>query len=242
MSSIRTDDDAIYTCFGLQSLPHRIRIRQVISALRRLCFPGFTMADVGCGGGYVTEKLVSALRPGKAAGFDFNRDLISRASEMFPNISFHVWDVTRQRPPVEKYDIVTCLETLEHVLDYEVAISRILAITSKFLLITVPIEIGAVGIAKFAGKAAFGRDVITEEHVGSRYSYFRQLVSKGDISAFRKNCHAGHWLSHTGFDYRKIDEFLNFQSVKFNAKNRGWNRFYLIAPESRSGCKRAVNL
>lgn len=46
----RTADDIIYTGHNLHSIPHRIRIRQVISEIRKLSFPGFSLADVGCGG------------------------------------------------------------------------------------------------------------------------------------------------------------------------------------------------
>lgn len=137
----------------------------------------------------------------------------------------------REAPPPEKFDVVTCLETAEHLPDLGSALSRILAITSKFLLITVPIEIGAVGIGKVVAKTLLGREVIGKERTGSRWQYLNRLLSGGDISSFRTNCHAGYWMSHTGFDYRRLDQYLHSLGVKFRATNRGWNRFYLIRPQ-----------
>jgi 2-polyprenyl-3-methyl-5-hydroxy-6-metoxy-1,4-benzoquinol methylase len=230
-SSSLAPDDLIYTQFSLHSIPHRIRIRQVISELRRLALRHFTYADLGCGGGSITHRIAQAIGPSQTVGYDSNPDLIDYASRLFPNISFRPWDLAQNSAPQEQYDLVTCLETLEHVENHESALLNLLKITRRILLITVPIELGLLGGAKFGAKMVLGREALTAEHSGSRSAYFKAVLSGGDISRFRTGATAGQWRSHTGFDYRKIDRFLKSQAVNFAARNRGWNRFYQISNE-----------
>lgn len=59
-------DDAIYTRYTLHSVPHRIRVRQVISELREIAPKNFSYADVGCGGGSITQRIVAAIQPSRA--------------------------------------------------------------------------------------------------------------------------------------------------------------------------------
>ena len=223
----RAPDDLIYTSHALRTIPHRIRVRQVIAELRGMVSGEFTYADVGCGGGSITHRIVREVHPAKAFAFDCNTGLIDFASRIFPGISFHVWDLTKPNLRNGSYDLVTCLETLEHVEDLKAALRNLLAMTRKSLLITVPIELGVLGAAKFSAKAVMGK-ALTEEHSGSRADYLRTLLTGGDISRFRVRSHNGRWLSHSGFDYRQIDRALESHGVNFVAKNRGWNRFYRV--------------
>ena len=221
-------DDAIYTGFSLHTVPHRIRVRQVIRELRVVAPEGAGYADVGCGGGSITERIREAIQPVHATGYDSNSDLIEAAAKLFPEISFRVWDLTQNSFPERTYDLVTCLETLEHIENYQAALTNLLRITSGTLLITVPIELGLLGAAKFAVKMLLGRKPLGEKHLGSTWSYLKATLSKGDISRFRASSKNGIFVSHTGFDYRKIDSFLETSGIEFIATNRGWNRFYLV--------------
>jgi SAM-dependent methyltransferase len=222
-------DDAIYTSHSLHTVPHRIRVRQVIGELRGLNLEDFSYADVGCGGGTITRRIVEAIQPMRTVGYDANPELIQAAAKVFPDICFRVWNLTGVRPPEEKeekYDLVTCLETLEHIEDYESALGNLLRITARVLLITVPIELGLLGTAKFAAKAMLGRKPLGGEHRGTSWEYFNTALASGDISRFRVRSTDGFFVSHAGFDYRKIDSFLRRSGIKFPARNRGWNRFY----------------
>jgi SAM-dependent methyltransferase len=226
---VHVADDAIYTGRSLHTIPHRIRVRQVIFELRKLRLDHFSYADVGCGGGSITHRIVDAIRPAKVSAFDANAELIDTAQELFPEISFRVWDLTRRRSLGETFDLVTCLETLEHIEDLPSALNNLLDITARILFISVPIELGLLGAAKFATKLVLGRKPLGQEHAGSPGMYLRTVLTGGDVSLFRVRSDAGHWVSHTGFDYRKIDAFLVSRGVSFVATNRGWNRFYCIA-------------
>jgi SAM-dependent methyltransferase len=225
-------DDSIYTGRSLHTLPHRIRVHQVIQELRRIIPKDVSYADVGCGGGSITQRIAEAIQPTKAVGYDSNSELIEAAGRLFPKLSFRVWNVTVGDAPDATYDLVTCLETLEHIEDYQTALTNLLRITSGTLLITVPIELGLLGAAKFSAKALLGRKPLGEEHAGSRWDYFKTVLSNGDISRFRAHSNNGFFVSHTGFDYRKIDNFLKSSGVEFVARNRGWNRFYRISAQA----------
>jgi 2-polyprenyl-3-methyl-5-hydroxy-6-metoxy-1,4-benzoquinol methylase len=225
----RVADDDIYTSCSVHSVPHRIRAKQVVSRLRKIAPKGVTYADVGCGGGSITQQIVEAIRPSRAVGYDCNADLLRDAAKLFSEISFRCWNLTGKDVPAETYDLVTCLETLEHVEDLKSGLSNLLKLTAGRLLITVPIELGLLGMAKFAAKTVLGRQPLGAEHCGTSLEYVKALLRGGDISRFRVRSNNGFWVSHTGFDYRKIDNLLASQGVKFVATNRGWNRFYQIS-------------
>ncbi len=227
----RTPDDEIYVSLTLHSIPHRMRVRQILSEVRAIP-TGTSYADVGCGAGSITQRIVEQIQPRQAVGYDANPAMIRSGSTLFPSISFQVWDFTRQAAPAEKYDLVTCFETLEHVIDRERALNNLLQITAGTLLVTVPVELGLLGACKFTGKMLLGRKPLTVEHSGSALGYLSDLVRRRDIGRYRTSPTAtewGHeWVSHTGFDYRKVDEYLQNRKLRYAARHRGWNRFYRI--------------
>jgi 2-polyprenyl-3-methyl-5-hydroxy-6-metoxy-1,4-benzoquinol methylase len=223
--------DDIYTLHSLHTLPHRLRVHQAISALKSLRQHFSTYADVGCADGFVTRQIAAALKTEETVGYELQPHIVAAAQERFPEISFRQWNMTAEGPPDAKFDLVTCMETLEHVLDLQFALKNVLAITRKVLLITVPVEIGPLGLAKFSAKVLLRRPVFTAEHSGSRTDYALRLLRGASISQFRHSPEHGYWTLHTGFDYRELDSALCGLQVSFTAKNRGWNRFYIVRPE-----------
>ncbi len=129
----------------------------------------------------------------------------------------------------EKYDVITCFETLEHVGNIENAIKQILSFSKSkksFILISVPIEIGIVGIVKFLIKTIFYRYSLKELKDGTTFiSYFWHLITFQNISKFR-DVRKG-WGTHFGFDYREVDKILG-KECQFTGKNYLSTRFYLI--------------
>jgi 2-polyprenyl-3-methyl-5-hydroxy-6-metoxy-1,4-benzoquinol methylase len=223
--------DDIYTRLSLHTLPHRWRVRQVISTVKSLPDQFATYADVGCADGFVTRQIAEALKPAQAVGFDIQQEMVDAAALRHHGITFRHWNLTAEGPPEVKFDLVTCVETLEHVLDLQFALKNVLAITRKVLLITVPVEIGPLGLAKFSAKVLLRRPVFTAEHSGSRTDYALRLLRGASISQFRHSPEHGYWTLHTGFDYRELDAALRKLPVTFTARNRGWNRFYIVRPE-----------
>lgn len=217
----------LYTSASLHSLPHRWRLRQVLRMLKQQCVPGMTFADVGCGDGFVTARIAAAMGFMNPAGYDFNPEVLQLAAIQFPSIRWQRWDL-QDGPPPEKYDVVTCIETLEHVVELERCVNNLMKLTKKLLLVTAPIEIGPVGVAKFLGKEVLRRPTFNAEHCGSKLTYLRELFSGGDVSRFRRHPHNDHWTLHTGFDYRNLDAVFRRAGVPVVMENRGWNRFYMV--------------
>ena len=230
-------DDAIYAEHSLHSIPHRMRVRRILSEIRSLSLRDVSYADIGCGGGSITQRIVEVLQPARAVAYDPNPGLIEDANRLFPGISFRVGSLTQTSWSGEMYGLVTCLETLEHVGDLERAVDNLLRMTAQVLFITVPIEIGLLGTAKFVGKTILGRKPLTDEHTGSSWAYLQALASGGDLAQFRTHMKGDHWISHTGFDYRRIDAILESRRVSFVARNRGWNRFYRILAQKSDGSR-----
>ena len=226
--------DSIYTEYRLHTLPHRWRIRRIIRLLKRLCPSVRSYADVGCGDGFVTAQIADALQRKRCIGYDFNPEVLGLGKQRFPEITFRCWNFAKEPPHGEKYELVTCLETLEHVSDLKEAVRNLISITERYLVITVPVEIGPTGLAKFITKTFLGRETLSAEHQGSRLNYFCRLISGAAISHFRRHPENGHWRLHTGFDYRELDAIFNSEELKFRGYNRIWNRFYVIERSSRA--------
>lgn len=211
-------DDFVY--LGIQS--------QVVSILRKYANAGGSYADVGCGDGFVTIQAARAVRCAHCVGYDFNPEVLDLGRMLYPEIDFRRWNPSNEPPPDEKYSVVTCLETLEHVPDLRSTLRSLLSITEHLLLLTVPVEVGPIGLAKFAAKVVMGRETLTAEHEGSKLDYFRTLLRGDSVSRFRVHPEDGHWKLHTGFDHREIHGILEALAVRFRTFTRGWNKFYLV--------------
>jgi len=92
--------------------------------------------DAGCGLG-VFAKLMNERFRGIVCGFDFSDVAISQAQQN-DGIKFFTHDIYDSLP--ERYDIIVCMETLEHLIEPEVAAQNLLRSLSNggALFLTVP--------------------------------------------------------------------------------------------------------
>jgi hypothetical protein len=105
------------------------------------------------------------------------------------------------------------LETLEHVRDLHTALENVCAAVQNggILIVTVPVETGAWGLAKYCLKSLLGYPM-DEINVG-RSEYFIALLTGRDISKFRKE--KSSWAAeygfatHYGFDWRVLEERIS---------------------------------
>lgn len=232
--STKAREPNLYTSHTLHSLPHLWRVRKAIEVLKGLSPPGSTYADVGCGDGFVTSQIAGAIRAKDPIGYDFNDEALQIGERQFPSIRFRQWNLSAENPPAVKYDLVTCMESLEHVLDLRRSVENLIPIVGSHLLITVPIETGPIGLAKFSAKTILGKETFNGEHLGSRFDYFCRLLRGASVSQFRHNPIHGCWNLHTGFDYRELDNILREYKVKITIQNHGWNRFYIVNCHART--------
>ena len=95
--------------------------------------------DVGCGEGFLAERL-SRLSPApEYRGIEINPDALAVARERLPDLEFIQGDILE--PSTETWaDVVTCLEVLEHLDDPTRAVVNLARRTSAWAVVSVPWE------------------------------------------------------------------------------------------------------
>ena len=121
------------------------------------------------------------------------------------------------------------MATVDHSLTYRVhAVANLVSAVAPggTLVISVPIEIGMVGLAKLGAKLAYGYDLSQlPQRPGLLRSYVGALVAGTRISQFRDD--RPGWGTHFGFDYRDLDDLLSQSEVEVRRWNSFTTRFYV---------------
>jgi SAM-dependent methyltransferase len=238
------DHEQSYRGSSLRAFFHRARLRAILEALE-LADPGASgrLADFGCSNGFILSEL-RALRfphPGwELWGFDHAPPYIEAAQRrgiagaLF--LAFDL-DLPRDEPP-EEFDLVLCLETLEHTGSYRTGLGKLARATRPggYLLITVPNERGLPGVLKF-----FGRKVLMRQSYEGFFRgrpqgpYLRALLLGDDLERFREPPRHG-WGEHLGFDVKTFETVLaqslladgSFEMVARRRPALGFGRLYLL--------------
>jgi 2-polyprenyl-3-methyl-5-hydroxy-6-metoxy-1,4-benzoquinol methylase len=94
--------------------------------------------DAACGLGVFTRLMRDKLETTNVSGFDFSNTVIVKAREENEGLHFFCHDI--YNPLDEQYDLICCLESLEHLANPEAAIQNLIAsLTDKGILyLTVP--------------------------------------------------------------------------------------------------------
>lgn len=222
---------------GWSAALHQFRLRKLVRILANYDFSDGSYADVGCGDGFATAQIMRATRARSCDGMDVDPTLLDAGRRHFRQIRFTQFNLNN--PPdhtLPQYDFVTCFETLEHVINLADAIGTLLALTKPggYLLMTVPIEVGPIGVAKFVTKVVLRGDRLTEAFApqpGLHRRYFRALLFDQGIHEFRlQTNHGAWWPGHWGFDYRFIDSWLRTRGVPSESFRFLTTRFYQVRP------------
>lgn len=96
----------------LQFIWHRRRFRVIKSLLPR---NGTRALDVGCHGGTFTEEIAKTLPGAEICGIDIDREAIAYAKKKRPETHFQVVAAEKLPFSEKNFDLVICLEVLEHV-------------------------------------------------------------------------------------------------------------------------------
>lgn len=107
--------------------------------------PGSTIrvVDIGCGSGHMLQalrrRLISRCRL-ELFGLDFSGAAIRRAQALLPMATFLVENIFDNNLPADHFDLVLCLETLEHLRRPEDALRELLRVckTGGSVVVTVP--------------------------------------------------------------------------------------------------------
>jgi SAM-dependent methyltransferase len=126
---------------------------QTRNPIARLTFDGFynklgsvisglapkTALDAGCGEGETISRLGDILPP-DLVGFDLNPDSVDYCRQLFPAMRFSVEDIYRLPYAGAGFDLVFCLEVLEHLERPLDAVRELARVCRKDIVISVPNE------------------------------------------------------------------------------------------------------
>ena len=165
-----------------------------------------SVLDVGCGEGTITWSMAKWLPRAQVLGIDFSAAGIDcgRGRYSLPNLHFE-HDERSQRM-VERYDMVTAFEVLEHIEDWQEFLSRMAAAANRYVLVSFPT----------------GRMRPFEVHVG----HFRNF-KKGEVEEFmRTQGFTAERIFYAGFPfysplYRELCNLTDSASNSFTTGRYG---------------------
>ena len=102
--------------------------------------PCKTLLEVGCGEGYLLNRLNGLRKFEKVLGTDLSDEVVCLAKQKYPHINFLEVDICSMNFKENEFDIVIACEVLEHLKDYEGALLEIKRVARKFAIISVPVE------------------------------------------------------------------------------------------------------
>ena len=224
------DHSLTYTDNRLKNLPHRMRLNSIIKTLNQMKLHN-TLCDIGCSNGYITNLISEKFNFSSITGLDHNKDNIEIARKKYLNINFDFIDLNTIVTQKNKYKFITCFETLEHVGNLDNALENLLNCSDNgAILISVPIEVGFIGLLKFLTKTilfGYRLDEINQSNEKRFYlKYLFTLISNKSISKYRNT--RGGYGTHFGFDYRDIKNWLNSRDITFSMQRKGTSVFFTI--------------
>jgi len=223
-----TDHSQTYKLLKLKNIPHIFRKKQLRKQVSKLPKNSKIYTDFGCSNGYLTNEFSEILLPNKTIGYDHNVERIEIASARYPQLHFAQIDLNNDNTLLEKSDIITCFETLEHVGDIKKAIQTIKnsCQPGTHVFISVPIEIYFWGVIKYVLKRFIYKYDLPLNCTDR--TYFFALLAGKDISQYREPSKG--YGTHFGFDYRIVDQIISskFSNCDISKFNKFTSRFYLI--------------
>lgn len=99
-----------------------------------------SILDVGCGEGFILEKLREKKIGKKLTGIDFSKRAIEIGKKLHPCLSLKHGDIYNIPFEADSFDLVICCEVLEHLEHPENALRELKRVTKTNCIISVPHE------------------------------------------------------------------------------------------------------
>jgi len=146
-----------------------------------------SILDAGCGEGFAMRY---TLAESKAAvvGVDETLGALQVARQLNPSRDFAAGDVLNLPFPDSCFDLVICMEVLEHLLHHEQGLAELCRVSSAWLLLSVPNEPPFRGANFFRGKnmRAWGNDPGHINH-WSLHAFLQFVSSQCHVDAWRRS-------------------------------------------------------
>lgn len=99
-----------------------------------------SILDVGCGEGYTVDYLLRGNGQLRIQGLDYDWPAVRQARAKHPGVLFQLADISRLPYASASFDLVLCLEVLEHLVEPLPALEELRRVTGRRCLISVPNE------------------------------------------------------------------------------------------------------
>ena len=134
--------------------------------------------DAGCGEGFVVSYLLQENDRLAIIGLDCSLEALEMARQMVPGVLFDVGDLREMPYSDDNFDLVMCLEVLEHLPDPHKGLRELRRVTSAHCLVSVPHEpfFRATNFLRGKHVPAWGRDPEHLQHWTA--GQFRRLVEQ----------------------------------------------------------------
>lgn len=120
---------------------HRNRLKSIVATLP--VGRGLKVLDAGCGEGHLIELMHQHSPDSDYYGFDVTEVAIRKAKQRCPFAKVELSDILQNAVPDNFFDVITCTEVLEHIIDYESVTSELKRVLKPggSLILTFPNEI-----------------------------------------------------------------------------------------------------
>lgn len=110
--------------------------KSIIDTLNALPLQECTLLDAACASGYYSEVFESCLkRKIKYSGSDYSQSMIELAKTTYPKLSFYTEDLTELSFGSDEFETVLVSGVLEHIPNFEAAISESCRVASKYVIL-----------------------------------------------------------------------------------------------------------
>ena len=99
-----------------------------------------SILDVGCGEGFTIDRLLRADGQLPIQGLDYDWPALRQAKDKHPEVFFQMGDIRRLPYASASFDLVLCLEALEHLAESVPAVEELRRVAAQECLISVPNE------------------------------------------------------------------------------------------------------
>lgn len=144
-----------------------------------------SVLDAGCGEGHALDRLGPVLPP-TVAGFDLNPAAVAHCRAQHPQIPVTVQDIFELPYADAAFDVVLCMEVLEHLADPVRALAELRRVCGGHLILTVPFEpwFQLGNLARGQHLAGWGNHPEHVQHWGRR-SFAAFLQAQPDLADVR---------------------------------------------------------